>query len=412
MKSIFYNIKSLVGIIESNKEKLVGAEMCTLNTIENAWLVVNDQKIESYGSMESMDLDSISTYELQINADGKFLMPAYNDSHTHIVYAESRESEFVDRIKGIPYEEIARKGGGILNSAKKLQAASEQELYEMAYERLENVRLQGTANIEIKSGYGLTTEAELKMLRVIRKLKETSSLTIKANFLAAHAYPIEYKQNHQAYINLIINEMLPRVADEGLADYIDAFCEDGFFNADETSMILEAGAKYGLKPKIHANQLHYSGGIQVGVKYNAVSVDHLECVGEEEIACLLNSNTIGTLLPSAAFFINLPYQPARKMIDAGLAIALASDYNPGTSPSGNMSFICSLACTQLKLTPEEAINACTINGAYAMELQNQTGSITVGKYADLILTKKIPSLAYLPYAFTENCIDQVFVKGH
>ncbi len=412
MKSIFYNIKSLVGILDRNKEKLAGAEMAKLESIENAWLVVNNQKIESFGSMDTLDLDTISTYELQIDADGKFLMPAYNDSHTHLVYAASRESEFVDRIKGIPYEEIARKGGGILNSAKKLQLTSEQELYETAYQRLEQVRLQGTTNIEIKSGYGLTTEAELKMLRVIRKLKETSSLTIKANFLAAHAYPIEYKQNHQAYINLIINEMLPRVADEGLADYIDAFCEDGFFNADETSEILEAGAKYGLKPKIHANQLHYSGGIQVGVKYNAVSVDHLECVGEEEIACLLNSNTIGTLLPSAAFFINLPYQPARKMIDAGLAIALASDYNPGTSPSGNMSFVCSLACTQLKMTPEEAINACTINGAYAMELQKETGSITIGKYADLILTKKIPSLAYIPYAFTENCIDQVFVKGH
>ncbi len=412
MKSIFYNIKSLVGILDSNKEKLAGAEMAKLESIENAWLVVDNDKIESFGSMNTLDLDTISIYDLQIDADGKFLMPAYNDSHTHLVYAASRESEFVDRIKGIPYEEIARKGGGILNSAKKLQSTSEEELYETAYLRLEQVRLQGTANIEIKSGYGLTTEAELKMLRVIRKLKETSSLTIKANFLAAHAYPLEYKQNHEAYINLIINEMLPRVADEGLADYIDAFCEDGFFNAEETSKILEAGAKYGLKPKIHANQLHYSGGIQVGVKYNAVSVDHLECVGDDELNCLFNSNTIGTLLPSAAFFINLPYQPARKMIDAGLAIALASDYNPGTSPSGNMSFICSLACTQLKMTPEEAINACTINGAFAMELQAQTGSITVGKYADLILTKKIPSLAYIPYAFTENCIEHVFVKGH
>lgn len=412
MRSIFYNIKSLVGILDANTEKRSGAEMDQLNKIDNAWLIVNNDRIESYGSMDTLNTDDINTFELQINAEGKYLLPAFTDSHTHLVYAASRESEFVDRIKGIPYEEIARKGGGILNSAKKLQSTSEQELYDSALERLEQVRLQGTANIEIKSGYGLTTEAELKMLRVIRKLKETSTQTIKATFLAAHAYPMEYKQNHQAYIDLIIKEMLPKVADQGLADYIDAFCEDGFFSADETSEILEAGAKYGLKPKIHANQLHYSGGIQVGVKYNAISVDHLECVGEEELTCLRNSNTIGTLLPSAAFFINLPYQPARKMIDAGLAIALASDYNPGTSPSGNMMFVTSLACTQLKMTPNEAINACTINGAYAMEIQKETGSISVGKYADLILTKKIPSLEYIPYAFTENCIDQVFVKGN
>lgn len=412
MKSIFYNIKSLVGILDATTEKLCGAQMDNLQRIDNAWLIMEGERIDSFGSMDDLNVDDISKYDLQINAEGKYLLPAFNDSHTHIVYAASRESEFVDRIKGIPYEEIARKGGGILNSAKKLQSTSEQELYDSALERLAQVKLQGTANIEIKSGYGLTTEAELKMLRVIRKLKETSTQTIKATFLAAHAYPLEYKQNHQAYINLIIKEMLPKVANEGLADYIDAFCEEGFFSADETSQILEAGAKYGLKAKIHANQLHYSGGIQVGVKYNAVSVDHLECVGEEELKCLQNSNTIGTLLPSAAFFINLPYQPARKMIDAGLAIALASDYNPGTSPSGNMMFVTSLACTQLKMTPNEAINACTINGAYAMELQHETGSISIGKYADLILTKKIPSLEYIPYAFSENCIDQLFVKGN
>jgi imidazolonepropionase len=361
--------------------------------------------------MDTISSEEISKYSLQADVKGKYIIPAFTDSHTHIVYAASREHEFVDRIKGVPYEEIARKGGGILNSANKLQQCSEDELYEQAKIRLDQLALQGTANIEIKSGYGLTTEAELKMLRVIKRLKENSIQTIKANFLAAHAYPTEYKQNHQGYINLIINEMLPRVADEGLADYIDAFCEDGFFSADETSQILEVAAKYGLKPKIHANQLHYSGGIQVGVKYNAVSVDHLECVGEDEINCLLKSNTIGTLLPSAAFFINLPYQPARKMIDAGLAIALASDFNPGTSPSGNMSFVMSLACTQLKMTPEEALNACTINGAYALELQKETGSITVGKYADLIITKEIPSLSYIPYSFTENCIEDVVLKG-
>lgn len=411
MRTIFFNIKSLIGILDSDKKKLSGTEMAQLNSIDNAWLTVNDGKIESFGSMDSLNKEEISKYDSQINAEGKFLMPAFTDSHTHLVYAASRELEFVDRIKGIPYEEIARKGGGILNSAKRLRDTSEDELYDSAALRLEEVRLQGTANIEIKSGYGLTTDAELKMLRVIRRLKETSSQTIKANFLAAHAYPTEYKENHQAYINVIINEMLPKVADEGLADYIDAFCEDGFFSADETAQILEAGAKYGLKPKIHANQLHYSGGIQVGVKYNAVSVDHLECVGEAELECLKNSNTIGTLLPSAAFFINLEYQPARKMIDAGLAIALASDYNPGTSPSGKMPFIMTLACTQLRMTPEESLNACTINGAYAMELQSETGSITKGKYADLILTKKIPSLAYIPYSFGTDCIEQVFVKG-
>jgi imidazolonepropionase len=411
MKSIFFNIKSLVGILDKDCAKLSGTEMSKLNSIDNAWLVIEDERIHSFGSMDSITSEEISVYDLQTDVSGKYILPAFVDSHTHLVFAASRESEFVDRIKGVPYEEIARKGGGILNSAKRLQSCSEEELYETAVERLEQVRVKGTANIEIKSGYGLTTEAELKMLRVIRRLKENSKQSIKANFLAAHAYPMEYKQNHQAYINLIINEMLPRVAGEGLADYVDAFCEDGFFSADETSEILEAAAKYGLKPKIHANQLHYSGGIQVGVKYNAISVDHLECVGEEEINCLLNSSTIGTLLPSAAFFINLPYQPARKMIDAGLAIALASDYNPGTSPSGNMSFVMSLACTQLKMTPEEALNACTINGAYAMELEKETGSISVGKYADLILTKKIPSLAYIPYAFTEDCIQEVFLKG-
>ncbi len=411
MKTILFNIKTLAGILDAGTMKLSGTAMAKMESIEDAWLWIEDGRIHSFGKMKELDMQIIEEFDLQMNVEGQSVIPAFNDSHTHLVYAASRESEFVDRVKGLPYEEIAKKGGGILNSAKRLQETSEEELFDLALERLRLVENLGTANIEIKSGYGLTTDAELKMLRVIRKLKESSRQTIKATFLAAHAYPMEYKQNHQAYIQLIIKDMLPKVADEGLADYVDAFCEDGFFSADETEQILDAGAKYGLKAKIHANQLHYSGGIQVGVKHNAVSVDHLECVGEEELNCLLTSNTIGTLLPSAAFFINLPYQPARKMIDAGLAIALASDYNPGTSPSGNMAFVCSLACTQLKMTPEEAYNACTINGAYAMELQNETGSITVGKYADLILTKKIPSLAYIPYSFTENCIDQVFIKG-
>ncbi|MCF8283360.1 MAG: imidazolonepropionase [Sphingobacteriales bacterium] len=411
MTTLFTHIKSLSGILDQNIEWLKGKDLATINSIENAWLSVRDGKIEDFGSMNNISVDA-SKYDEHINAEGKFIIPAWCDSHTHLVYAGSRELEFVDRIKGLPYEEIAKRGGGILNSAKRLQSASEDELFDTAWERLQEVKAFGTAAIEIKSGYGLNTESELKMLRVIKRLKENSDVLIKSNFLAAHAFPMEFKENHQGYVDIIINEMLPQVASEGLADYIDAFCEFGFFSVEETAQILEAGAKYGLKPKIHANQLNYSGGIQVGVKYNAISVDHLECVGEEELACLQNSNTIGTLLPSAAFFINLAYQPARKMIDAGLGLALASDYNPGTSPSGNMNFIASLACTQLKMLPEEAINACTINGAYAMELQGVCGSITRGKYANLILTKKIPSLAYIPYSFGNNCIERVFVKGN
>ena len=411
MTTLFTHIKSLSGILDYHIEWLKGKDLATINSIENAWLSIRDGKIEDFGSMDNINVDA-SHYDEHINAEGKFIIPAWCDSHTHLVYAGSRELEFVDRIKGLPYEEIAKRGGGILNSAKRLQSASEDELFDTAWERLQEVKSFGTAAIEIKSGYGLNTESELKMLRVIKRLKENSDVLIKSNFLAAHAFPMEFKENHQGYVDIIINEMLPQVASEGLADYIDAFCEFGFFSVDETAQILEAGAKYGLKPKIHANQLNYSGGIQVGVKYNAVSVDHLECVGEEELACLQNSNTIGTLLPSAAFFINLAYQPARKMIDAGLGLALASDYNPGTSPSGNMNFIASLACTQLKMLPEEAINACTINGAYAMELQGVCGSITRGKYANLILTKKIPSLAYIPYSFGNNCIERVFVKGN
>lgn len=411
MSTLITHIKSLSGILDNTVELLKGKDLASIQSIENAWISIRNGVIEDFGSMDNLPV-SISEFDEHIHAEGKYIIPAWCDSHTHLVYAGSRETEFVDRIKGLPYEEIAKRGGGILNSAKRLQSASEDELYDSAWQRLEEVKALGTAAIEIKSGYGLNTASELKMLRVIRRLKENTDVIIKSNFLAAHAFPIEFKENHQGYIDIIINEMLPQVASEGLADYIDAFCEFGFFSVDETAQILEAGAKYGLKPKIHANQLNYSGGIQVGVKYNAVSVDHLECVGEEELDCLKNANTIGTLLPSAAFFINLAYQPARKMIDAGLGIALASDYNPGTSPSGNMPFITSLACTQLKMTPEEAINACTINGAYAMELQKECGSITRGKYANLILTKKIPSLAYIPYSFGSNCIERVFVKGN
>lgn len=413
MSLLIKNIKTLSGILEDNTSALRLSEFATLNEINNAWLTVKDERIENYGSMSDIeDHIDINDYNDHYDASGKILLPAFCDSHTHIVFAGSRENEFVDRIKGLSYEEIAKKGGGILNSAKKLQATTEDELFLSALNRLNELKEKGTAAIEIKSGYGLTTEAELKMLRVIKRLKEETNIIIKASFLAAHAYPLEYKENHQGYIDLIINEMLPLVAEENLADYIDVFCENGFFNSDETAQILEAATKYNLKPKIHANQLNFSGGIQVGVKYNAVSVDHLECVAEDEINCLLNSNTIGTILPSAAFFLGIHYQPARKMIDAGLSIALASDFNPGTSPSGNMPFITSLACTQLKMTPEEAINACTINGAYAMEIADIAGSITKGKFANLIVTKDIPSIAYIPYSFGSDNIEKVFIKGH
>lgn len=338
-------------------------------------------------------------------------MPAFADSHTHLVFAGSREGEFVDRINGLSYEEIARRGGGILNSAAKLNATSEDELFHAAQERLHRVMAQGTGAIEIKSGYGLSVEGELKMLRVIRRLKESVHIPIKASFLAAHAYPMEYKQNHEGYIDLIINTMLPQVADEGLADYMDAFCEEGFFSVDETSRLLDAAAKYGLKPKIHANQLHYSGGVQVGVKHNAVSVDHLECVGEAEIEALKNSNTMPTLLPAAAFFLGIQYQPARKIIDAGLPVCVASDYNPGSCPSGNMPLLLTLACTQLKMTPEEAINAVTINGAAAMELEQEIGTIASGKRANLIITKEIPSLGYIPYDFGNNPVEKLIING-
>lgn len=412
MLTLIKNIKQLAGLRTGNKTWLQGAEMNSLLCIDNAYLLIEGEHIESFGAMKDLDLLAAENRAATvIDATGKTVVPAWCDSHTHIVYAGSREVEFVDRIKGLSYEEIARRGGGILNSAQRLHAASEEELFDAAWMRLQEVASLGTGAIEIKSGYGLSLEGELKMLRVIRRLKEKSALTIKSNFLAAHAYPLAYKEDHEGYLNLIIEKMLPQIADEGLADYIDAFCEFGFFSVDETARVLEAGARYGLKPKIHANQLNYSGGIQVGVKYNAVSVDHLECVGEEELAALKGSKTIGTLLPSAAFFLGIAYQPARKMIDAGLGIALATDYNPGSSPSGNMPFVLSLACTQLKMTPEEAINAATINGAYAMELSEELGSIAPGMRANLIITKEIPSYAYIPYSFGSHLTGSLILNG-
>ncbi len=408
MRTQIVNIKELINTRKENK-LLRGKELADLPIIKNAYLFIEDGIISGYGKME--DLPAQFKSESSIDASGKFILPAWCDSHTHIVFAASREEEFIDKIKGLSYAEIAAKGGGILNSAKKLNEASEDDLFNSAWKRLEEVSRLGTGAIEIKSGYGLTVDGELKMLRVIKKLKERSKLSIKATFLGAHTYPLEFKEDHQGYIDCIINEMLPAIANEKLADYIDVFCENGFFTPEETETICRAGMSVGLKPKIHANQLNLSGGTEVGVKLGAVSVDHLETMDEGAINTLAQSNTIGTLLPSAAFFLRMPFQPARQLIDAGCAIALATDYNPGSSPSGNMNLVNAMSCIQMKMLPEEVINASTINGAYAMELENQLGSITVGKRANFILTKPISSLAYLPYAFGSNLIEKVMIGG-
>lgn len=409
MLTLISNIKTLFQTRNVACERVNGLQMSNLPILENAFLIIENEFIHSYGSMSEvpeMQFDKV------VDATGRLVLPTWIDSHTHLVYAASREQEFEDRIKGLSYAEIAAKGGGILNSARRMADADEDRLFEESVIRLSKLILLGTGAIEIKSGYGLSTEAELKMLRVIRRLKEHfPAVPIKASFLAAHAFPLIYKENHQGYIDLIINEMLPRVAEEGLADYMDAFCEEGFFSVAETSQLLEAGAKYGLKPKIHANQLHRSGGVQVGVKHNAVSVDHLESMGQEEIDALVGSATIPTLLPGAAFFLGMHYQPARMLIDADLPVCLATDLNPGTCPSGNMNQLFTIACTQLKMTPEESVNAMTVNAAAAMELTDTHGSITLGKKASLMITTPVPSLAYLPYAFGENHIEKVFIAG-
>ena len=399
------NIRTLVGIRDSGVNMVKGNEMKTLPFIENAWLLMENGLIKSWGP----NADSPERADEVIDASGSFVFPSWCDSHTHIVYAGPRETEFVDRINGLSYEEIAKRGGGIINSALRLADASEEELFEAAWMRLEEMQKFGTGAVEIKSGYGLSYEGELKMLRVIKKLKERSKLIIKSNFLGAHAYPTAFKQNHEGYIDLLINRLLPQIADEGLADFIDVFCDRGFFSADETDRILQAGARYGLQPKIHANELDYSGGIEVGVKNKALSVDHLEFTGDEQINALLKSSTMPTLLPSTAFFLGLHYAPARKMIDAGLPVAIATDYNPGSSPSGNMPFIVSLACIKMKMLPEEAINAATLNSAYAMGVDKVLGSITVGKKASVFITKPMSSLAYMPYSFASNLVESVII---
>jgi imidazolonepropionase len=410
MSTIIKNIKYLYQTEEGPgfKTKVSGADMAQIPYIEDAWLLIENGLIKAYGKMSELtDFKCDVSYD----ASNSLVLPAWCDSHTHLVFAAAREQEFVDRIKGKTYEEIARNGGGILNSAAKLRAMDESELYDQSYARLQQVIAQGTAAIEIKSGYGLSVEAELKMLRVIRKLKENSDVSVKASFLAAHAYPIEYKEDKESYIKLIIDTMLPKVAAEGLADYMDVFCEQGFFSVADTERLLEAAWKFGLKPKIHANQLHYSGGVQIGVQHRAVSVDHLECVGEAEIEALKKGSTMPTLLPAAAFFLGIPYQPARQIIDAGLPVALASDYNPGSCPSGNMNLLATIACTQLKMTPSEAINAITINGAAAMELDQELGSIAVGKKANLIITQPMNSLDNIPYDFGNNPVKKMMIQG-
>lgn len=414
MSILFKNIKSLVGVRPMETKVLKGDELKNLPAINDAWLYAEDGKISEYGAMQDFSSqfvpDNRDNSELEeVDCTGKFILPCFCDSHTHLVFADWRQEEFVNKIGGMSYEEIAARGGGILNSAKKLNETSEEVLLEKSLQRIEEIKNHGTGAVEIKSGYGLSYDGELKMLRVIQKLKSLSPIPVKATFLGAHAIPAEYKERREEYIKLLIDKLLPKIAEENLADYCDVFCENGFFTPEETDLILQAGWKYGLKPKIHANQLSISGGVQAGVRNNAISVDHLENIGDEEIEVLKNSITISTLLPSAAFFLRMNYPPARRMIDAGLPVTLASDYNPGSSPSGRMSFVISLACIQMKMVPEEAINAATLNGAAAIELQNELGSITVGKKANLILTKPINSVANIPYNFGDDLIEKVFL---
>lgn len=407
--TLITNIASLVGTREKN-ELLRGKALSQLPAIPGAYLLIEDDHIAGFGGMKDLP-DSTTAFNSTIDAGGQFVLPAWCDSHTHLVFAASREEEFVDKLKGLSYADIAAKGGGILNSARKLANASEDELFNLAWARLHELSKLGTGAIEIKSGYGLTVESELKMLRVIKRLRERSKVMIKSTFLGAHTYPSEFRENHEGYINLVIDEMLPVIAKEKLADYIDVFCENGFFSAEETERICLAGKKYGLKPKLHVNQLNSIGGIQKGIGLDAISLDHLETMTDEDIRQFEGTNTVATLLPTAAFFLRMPFQPARQLIEHNAAVALASDYNPGSSPSGNMNFVVSIGCIQMKMLPEEAINAATINGAYAMELHEQTGSIMIGKKANLIFTKPIPALAYIPYSFGSNLIDRVMIDG-
>ncbi|MFM8850281.1 MAG: imidazolonepropionase [Cytophagales bacterium] len=400
------NIKGLVQVRHTTPNFLAGAQMQDLPILAHAYLLIKDELITDLGSMDM--LPAIFPDET-IDASGRYVFPSFVDSHTHIVFATTREDEFVLKIKGATYAEIAAKGGGILNSARKLQQISEDELYERAMNRVRDVIRTGTGAIEIKSGYGLTTVDEMKMLRVARRIGKQTQLTVKTTFLGAHAVPSGMKKTD--YIKCITNEMIPALVQEKLADYIDVFCEHGFFEPDEAEEILECGKRNGLRPRLHANQLHRSGGVQVGVKTNAISVDHLENIGQEEIDCLKGKMTMPTALPGAAFFLNLPFTPARKMIDEGLPLAIASDYNPGSAPSGNMPLMLSLACIKMKMTPEEAINAATINTAYSIDLLEKHGSISVGKTASIFITKPMDSVAQVPYFFGSNPVEKVILKG-
>jgi imidazolonepropionase len=408
MTTLIINIKELLQVEKVPKKMVCGTAMKVLPTIKNAYLFIEDDCIKDFGDMKNLPKNNA---DKTIEATGKIVLPTWCDSHTHIVYAGNREQEFIDRINGLSYEEIANNGGGILNSAIKLQQTSEEDLYQQSAKRVEEIMRLGTGAVEIKSGYGLTVEAELKMLRVIKKLNEHYPITIKSTFLGAHALPSEFKNNKIGYLDVVIQEILPIVAKEHLAEYIDVFCETGYFSVDDTDRLLKAGVKYGLIPKIHVNQFTAIGGVQAGVKYHALSVDHLELMRDEDIAVLKNSNTMPVALPSCSYFLSIPYTPARKIIDAGLPLALATDYNPGSTPSGNMNFVISTACIKMKMTPEEAINAATINGAYAMGLEKTHGSICKGKKANFIITKEIPSYGFIPYSFGNQHIDNVFIEG-
>ena len=405
MNLFIKHIKGLVQVRDQAPRWVAGAAMAELPVVEDAFLLIQDGLISDYGPMEQCPNSDIPT----IDATNRFVLPSFVDSHTHLVFAASREEEFVYKIRGMSYEEIAARGGGILNSARKLQAMSEEELFDRTMVRAREIIRYGTAAVEIKSGYGLTLEDELKMLRVAKRVGEETPLTVKTTFLGAHAVPREHTKD--SYIRLIIDEMIPAVAEQNLAEYIDAFCEKGFFTPEETVTIMEAGKKFGMKPRIHANQLSISGGVQAGVKTGAISVDHLEAMGHEEIQALQSTDVMPTLLPGAAFYLGTSFPPARDMLTAGLPLALATDYNPGSAPSGNMSFMLSLACIKMKMTPEEAINAATINTAYAMEVGGQYGSITRGKVGSVFITKEIPSVGYIPYAFAGNCLDTVVLRG-
>ena len=407
--TLIYNIATLGGIDRKGRLRLQGSEMAQFETLDNAYLLIKDGRIADFGSMES--LPQLAADVKRIDAEGGTVMPSFCDSHTHIVNAGSRESEFVDKINGLSYAEIAKRGGGILNSADKLHEMSEDELFEQSMKRVREVMLKGTGCVEIKSGYGLNTEDELKMLRVIRRIKQNSPLKVVSNFLGAHAVGRTYAGRQSAYVDLVVNEMIPAVAAEGLADFVDVFCDEGFFTPEETGRILQAGAKHGMRGKIHGQELAPSGGVEVALKHNALSVDHLESMTDDDIAMMIGTETLPTALPGTSFFLNIPFAPVRKMISAGLGPAIASDYNPGSTPSGDMKFVVSLACIKMRLLPEEALNAATINGAYAMGLSADYGSIAIGKVANFYITHPIPSIAFIPYAYTTPVIREVYLNG-